>query len=128
MADADTYRTILPAGSITAAGNTGPLHVSSDVDPDGIDFIIDLSGFTGGASPSITFSAAWDADANSDTYPPATWGTAKSTAALTGAGRTVLTLPASVGTSTNTTPRYVQLSWTIAGAPTSVDHTGIFCE
>lgn len=128
MADADNFRTILPAGSITAAGNTGALRVASDTDPDGISFVINLSGFTGGTSPSITFSAAWDADANSDTYPPAAWGTATSTAALTGAGRTVLTLPLSLNGSSNTTPRYVRLSWTIAGAPTSVNHTGIFCE
>ncbi len=129
MSDADNYRTILPAGTITASGNTGALHVKSDVDPDGIDFVINLTGFTGGTSPSITFSAAWDSDANSDTYPPGGWGTATSTAALTAGGRTVLTLPApTVNQSTNTTPRYVRLSWTVAGSPTSVNHTGIFCE
>jgi len=127
MADADIYRTILAAGSLTADGSTGPLHVLSDVDPDGVDFIINLTGFTGGTAPSITFSAAWDSDADSDTYPPVAWGTATSTAALTAGGRTVLTLPASVGVN-NTTPRYVLLSWAIAGAPTSVNHTGIFCE
>lgn len=125
MADADNFRTILPAGSITAAGNTGALRVASDTDPDGISFVINLSGFTGGTTPSITFSAAWSTTNDS---PPAAWGTATSTAALTGAGRTVLTLPASVNGSSNTTPRYVRLSWTIAGAPTSVNHTGIFCE
>ena len=127
MADADIYRTILAAGSITAAGSTDPIHVASDVDPDGIDFIINLTGFTGGTTPSITFSAAWDNDANSDTYPPATWGAATSTAALTAAGRVVLTLPRVLGAG-NTTPRYVQLSWAIAGAPTAVTHSGIFCE
>lgn len=128
MADADVYRTILAAGSIAAGGSTGPIHVSSDVDPDGIDFVINLTGFTGGTTPSVTFSAAWDNDANSDTYPPATWGTVTSTAALTAPGRVVLTLPRVSDVSSNTTPRYVRLSWTIAGAPTSVNHSGIFCE
>jgi len=128
MADADIYRTILAAGSIAATGSTDPIHVASDVDPDGIDFVINLTGFTGGTTPSITFSAAWDNDANSDTYPPATWGAATSTAALTAGGRVVLTLPKVLGVSSNTTPRYVQLSWVVAGAPTSVNHSGIFCE
>ena len=128
MADNDTYRTILAAGSITVAGATGPIHVASDVDPDGIDFVINLTGFTAGTAPSVTFSAAWDADANSDTYPPATWGAVTSTAALTAPGRTVLTLPKVVDPSSGTTPRYFRLSWTIAGAPTAVNHTGIFCE
>lgn len=128
MADRDVYRTILAAGSLTANGNTDPIHVATDVDPDGIDFIIDLTGFTGGTTPSITFSAAWDNDANSDAYPPAAWGAATSTAALTAPGRVVLTLPKVLGVSSNTTPRYVQLSWAILGAPTSVNHSGIFCE
>jgi len=128
MADSDVYRTILAAGSLAANGATGPLHVSSDVDPDGIDFVINLTGFTGGTAPSITFSAAWDADANSDTYPPATWGAVTSTAALTAAGRVVLTLPPVLGVASNTTPRYFRLSWAILGAPTAVNHSGIFCE
>lgn len=128
MADSDLFRTILAPGSLNANGNSGPIHVTSDVDPAGITFAINLSGFTGGTAPSITFSAAWDNDANSDTSPPSTWGTATSTAALTAAGRTVLTLAPVVGASSGTTPRYFQLSWTIAGAPTAVNHTGIYCK
>ena len=125
MSDADNYRTILPAGTITASGNTGALHVKSDVDPDGIDFVINLTGFTGGTAPSITFSVAWDADADSATYPPATWGTPTSTAALTAGGRTVLHLAPTVGPK-GTVPCYIKVSWTVTGAPTSVNHTGIF--
>ena len=125
MADSDIYRTVLPAGSITASGTTGPIHVTSDASAAGVDVVIDLTGFTGGTAPSITFSAAWDADADSATYPPAAWGAPVSTAALTAAGRTVLHLAPTVGPK-GTVPCYLQVSWTVAGAPTSVDHTGIF--
>ena len=128
MADANVYRTILAAGSITANGSTGPLHVNSNADDRPISFVINLTGFTGGTAPSITFSAAWDTDANSDTYPPSTWGAPTSTAALTAPGRVVLTLPKVFHASRNTVPSYFRLSWAITGAPTSVNHTGIFCE
>ena len=127
MADADVYRTILAAGSLAADGATGPLSVN-DVDPDGIDLIINLTGFTGGTTPSVTFSAAWAADANQGTYPPTTWGAVTSTAALTAGGRVVLTLPKVLDVSRNTTAHYVQLSWAILGAPTAVNHSGIYCE
>ena len=127
MADRDVYRTILPSGAISAAGDSGPIPVSSDVDPTGLDVVINLTSFTGGTTPSITFAVAWMNDAT-DVSPPTGWGTATSTAALTGAGRTVLTLPRTVRTIGNTTPRYFRVSWTIAGAPTAVNHSGIFCE
>lgn len=119
---------VAPGGTITAAGDSGPIRATSDVDPSGMDFVINLAGFTGGTTPSITFTASWDNDAVGDTYPPASWTAGTSTAALTAAGTTTLTLPATFAT-TGTTPRYARLSWTLVGAPTSVNFTnGIFCE
>lgn len=125
MADSDNYRTVLPAGSITATGASGAIHVTSNTTAAGVDVVINLTGFTGGTAPSITFSVAWDADADSATYPPATWGTPTSTAALTAGGRTVLHLAPTVGPK-GTVPCYIKVSWTVTGAPTSVNHTGIF--
>jgi hypothetical protein len=87
------------------------------MDADGITVAVDVSAVSG-TTPSLTVSVAWDADANSDTSPPVAWGTATSSAAITAAGRTTVTLPYQPATS-GTTPRYYKVSWAITGTTPS---------
>lgn len=119
MADSDVYRTLLAAGSvITSNGQTGPIPLRDDTDSTTLDVAVDISAVSG-TSPTLTVTVQRDNDANSSTYPPAAWTTGTSSAALSAAGRTVVSAPAAINAGTGTNPRYYRVSWTVGGTSPS---------
>jgi hypothetical protein len=127
MADSDSYRTILPAGAvITANGQSGPIPLPVDTDATSTDVVVDISAASG-TTPTLTVTVQRDNDADTGTYPPSTWTTGTSSAALTAPGRTVVSAPATVNALTGDEPRYYRVSWTVGGTSPSFT-VGIYGE
>lgn len=119
MADSDLYRTILPAGSvITANGSSNPIPLASDVDPSTLDVVVNVTAVSG-TTPTLTVTVQRDNDADTAAYPPSAWTTGTSSAALTAAGRTVVSAPAAINAANGATPRYYRVSWTVGGTSPS---------
>lgn len=127
MADSDIYRTILAAGSvITANGQSGPVMLPVDTDPGTLDIAIDISAVSG-TTPTLTVTVQRDNDADSGVYPPSTWTTGTSSAALNATGRTVVSAPVAVNAATGVNPRYYRVSWVVGGTTPSFT-LGIYGE
>ena len=129
MSTADNYRTARAAGTVlTASGQTGPIHVNDDTDMSPQLVIADITAISTGAS--IQFGIQWDADPDSATYPPATWG-----ASVTGAPQTTTGTGITVVSATpvrdpwggnGNIPRHFRITWALSGTTPSVT-LGIYC-
>lgn len=118
MADSDVYRTILPAGTvITASGQSVPILLANDTDPTTLDVVVNVSAVAG-TSPTLTVTVQRDADADTSTYPPGAWTAGTSSAALTAAGRTVVSAPAAL-TGQGANPHYYRVTWAVGGTSPS---------
>lgn len=60
-----------------------------------------------------------DNDADSSVYPPGSWTTGTSSAALTTTGRTVVSGPAAVDAKKGRNPRYYRVAWAVGGTSPS---------
>lgn len=119
MADSDVYRTILPAGTvITANGQSGPILLSNDTDASTLDVVAVVSAVSG-TTPTLMVTVQRDNDADSATYPPSAWTAGTSSAALTAAGRTVVSGPSALSAATGINPHYYRVSWTVGGTTPS---------
>lgn len=126
MADRDVYRTILPAGTVTTANGSVIVPVTSNVDASTLDVVLDITAVSGTA-PTLVISVERDAEPQRGTFPPTVFSAATSTAAITAAGRTVLSVPAAIGPLTGTSPIFFRLSWTVGGTAPSFTHA-LFVE
>lgn len=114
MADRDVYRTVLPAGTVTAANGSVIVPVTSNVDASTLDVVVDIASVSG-VAPTLTVSVERDAEPQRGTFPPTVFGAATSTAALNSAGRTVLSVPAAISAATGASPVFFRVSWTVGG-------------
>lgn len=118
MADRDTHRIVHAPGTAITATGSAIIPLSSNVDATTLDVIVDISAVSG-TTPTLTVSVARAADVVRGTHPPASFGTATSTAALTAVGRTVLSVPAAIDALTGASSPFARVTWTIGGTSPS---------
>ena len=116
MSDSDTYRTLLPAGTvITGAGYTSGALPLVDDSVAKFDLVLNVSAVTG-ANASLT--ATIDAGGTEDT-PPASWTAGTPSTAITSAGRTVVSVTLTRDAWRNTVPRQVRVRLAATGTAPS---------
>lgn len=115
MGLADTYRTILPAGTVIAAnGASAPVALTTNVDITALDVVVDISAVSG-TLPTLTLTLERDDDDDTSDFPPAAWTAGTDSAALDATGQTTVSDPAALDVATGTCPRYYRVAWTVGG-------------